>query len=143
MRGVRGAPFGHTIVEQFIRGKCEKVSSDYSPVFHPINMKVTHWADRERRFHLFINDMASRFFHGRNGSIRVFTRQVDAVLNTPAGVPADELAALVQVSLPDSVYVASNAPASGVVFIWQHSHDQKHALSGSFKPCASPWFPEH
>jgi hypothetical protein len=143
MRGVRGASFGRTIVEQFIGGKCEKVSGDYSPVFHPINMKVTQWADRERRFHWFINDMASRFFHGRNGTIRVFTRQIDAVLNTPAGVPADALAALVHISHPDSVYVASNAPASDVVFIWQHGHTQKHALSGSFKPCASPWFPEH
>jgi hypothetical protein len=141
MRGVRGAEFGHTIVEQFIQGKCEKVSGDYSPEFHPIKMRATSWASREQCFQMFINEFALRFLYSRNVSIRVFTRQIDVVLNTPAGVSAEALSAWIRISHPDSVYVAPNAPASGVVFIWQHSHDQKHALSGSFNPCSSVWFP--
>ena len=118
------------LIERLLCGQGEAVKVDYAPEFSRIRLNPTSWASSDQRFRYFIRKHADALIYNKSTTV-VFTQNVAAVLDTPAGKTPAELRELAGVSLPETVYTAPRAPANSITFLRRLGHGQ---LSGSYHP---------
>ena len=132
----------YSFLERLVcRGRLDRSPDDYSPECFSIDLVPRHWATKDQRFHHYIERVAKEVISKPSGSCNVFTRNIDAIIDTPASGTMANMRVLANAANPMSVYMPVDSAAHSIRFRRQLGNGQDLQISGSFNPTNQLWYP--